>query len=99
MAGNNAVDVAFDRKWGPMRSSQRARYEFMLAAAARQLRNAVTMLRATEQLRAADELELLQGMLEEEVFRSLRGKRPMSTRLTLSDAAGPSQSALRRDSP
>jgi len=93
MAGNDDVDVAFDRKWGPMRSEQRARYEFALAAACRQLHTAGVILRMAECYRAADDLAYIENALRSEVEQSLKGKYPMKSTLQWLGAGASSQSS------
>src|SRR5215469_7308957 len=79
-----------------MDSIPRARYEFALSAAARNIRLAATILEDAGQPRAADELALLEAYLRSEVNASIKGRRPMSTGLKLISSRASSRHATAR---
>ena len=80
-----------------MRSAQRSRYEFALAAAVRQLRIAEIILCDTQQHRAAGELSLIKAYLESEVKSSLAGHRPFTTSFSLTSVDASSRTASGRN--
>jgi hypothetical protein len=98
MARNSAVAVVHDPRSLYMRSTSRSRYEQQLSTAARSLRLAVAVLRVAELQSDADDLELLQHVVEHEVRQSVAG-RPPSWSKSLCTAAGASfQTSLDTDS-